>query len=182
MANIQTVFNRHAQKGMPGQLARPNAPYDFDLGVAGVEVRPGDGVYYSASTNKFIKPTTTAARKLVTHIVSYDPTSFNYSFAGAANNTTEVVFDADAIIKIACLGSFFVQAGETLENGDDAIYNQSTGKWIKYAAANPASPVEGDLRPVPFIFYLDPLKTVGDGDIVEVKIPSRIYNFPVQIA
>lgn len=174
MSNIQTSFSKHLQKGLPGQLARANAPYDFDLGVAGVEVKPGQGVYFDG-TSKFILPTSDATRKLVTHIVSYDPTSFNTDIAApSTNNITEVVFAADAIIKLASLGSFFVQAGETVKNGDAAIYNESTGKWIIYA---PSTPTANDLRAVPFVFYLDPLKTVVDTGIVEVKIQSRNYAF-----
>lgn len=172
---IQTSFAKHLQKGLPGMLARPNAPHDYDMGVAGVEVKPGMGVYYSAGTNKWILPTSDATRKLVTHIVSYDPTSFNTDIAApATNNITEVVFAADAIIKLAAFGSFFALAGATLENDDAVIYNESTEKWIKYA---PSTPTANDLRAVPFVAYLDPLQTVADGAIVEIRIPSRSYAF-----
>ena len=175
MPNIQTSFARHLQKGLPGQIARPNAPHDYDLGIAGVEVKPGQGVYYDAGTNKWILPTSDATRKLVTHMVTYDPTSFNTDIAApTTNNITEVVFAADALIKLASFGSFFAQAGETLENDDAVIYNQTTGKWIKYA---PSTPTPNDLRAVPFVAYLDPLKTVADTGIFEIKIPSRNYAF-----
>lgn len=167
MANIQTTFSRYQQKGLPGQLARPNAPYDYDLGVAGVEVKPGQGVYFDG-TSKFILPTSDATRKLVTHIVSYDPTSFNTDIgAPSTNNISEVVFAADAIIKLASLGSFFVQVGESVKNCDALIYNQTTDKWIVYT--------DNDIRPVPFIAYLDPLKTASANDIVEVKVTAANF-------
>ena len=175
MPNIQTTFSKHLQKGLPGMIARANAPHDYDMGVAGVEVEPGMGVYYDAGTNKFIKPTDAATRKLVTHIVSFDPTSFNTDIgAPTTNNITEVVFAADAIIKLASFGSFFGLAGATLENDDAIVFNESTGKWIKYA---PSTPTANDLRAVPFTAYLDPLQTVADGGIFEIKIPSRNYSF-----
>ena len=174
MSNIQTTFSKHLQKGLPGTLARANAPHDYDMGVAAVEVKPGMGVYFDG-TNKFILPTSDATRKLVTHIVSYDPTSFNTDIAApSTNNITEVVFAADAIIKLGAFGSFFVTAGETVKDGDAAIYNQTTERWIKYA---PSTPTANDLRAVPFVFYLDPLKTAANGEIVEVRIPSRNYSF-----
>ena len=167
MSNIQTTFARHLQKGLPGQLARANAPYDYDLGVAGVEVKPGQGVYFDG-TSKFILPTSDVTRKLVTHVVCFDPTSFNTDIgAPTTNNISEVVFAADAIIKLASFGSFFVQVGETVKSSDALIYNQATGKWIVYT--------DNDIRPVPFIAYLDPLKTASDGDIVEVKVTSANF-------
>jgi len=173
---IQTSFSRHLQKGLPGQIARANAPHDYDMGVAGVEVEPGMGVYYDAGTNKFIKPTDVATRKLVTHIVSFDPTSFNTDIAApTTNNITKVVLAADSIIKLAVLGSFFGLAGATIENDDAVVFNESTGKWIKY---EPSTPTANDLRAVPFTAYLDPLQTVADGGIFEIRIPSRNYSFP----
>lgn len=171
MPNVQTTFSRHLQKGLPGQIARANAPHDYDLGVAGVEVKPGQGVYLNPATKKFILPNSDATRKLVSHIVSFDPTSFNTNIgAPVTNNITEVVFAADSIIKLGSFGSFFGQAGATLQDGDAVIYNQTTEKWIKYA---PSTPTANDLRVVPFVAALDPLKTVADTGIFEIKIPSR---------
>ena len=175
MTAFQSVFNRYHQKGQPGQLARANAPHDQDVGVTGVETKPGYGMYYDAGTNKFILPTSDATRKLVTHVVGYGVASPNVDIANpAGNNLTEVIFAVNSIITLACFGSFYVIAGETVENGDAAIFNQTTGRWIKYA---PAAPTANDLRTVPFVFYADPLKTVADGGIVEIKIPSRNYAF-----
>lgn len=178
MANpIQNVYSKHLQKGLPGQLARPNAPFNNDLGQNGVAVVPGDGVYYDAGTNKWILPVSTATRMLVTHIVSFDPTSFNVDIGSpAGNNLTEVSFPIDSIVKLAEFGNFFVVAGETVENGDAAIYNHTTGKWIKYT---PSAPTANDLRKKAFEFYVEPGQTVAADGIVEVRIPTLTYAFPV---
>jgi len=173
---IQQTYSKYQQRGLPGMIARPNAPHDIDRGQAGVEVEPGMGVYYSASTDRFILPVSAATRKLVTHVVSYFPTAYNTDITSpSTNNTSEVVYAIDAIIPLIALGSFLALAGATLENEDAVIYNETTEKWIKY---EPASPTANDLRAVPFVAYLDPGKTAADGDIIEIRHPGRNYSFP----
>jgi hypothetical protein len=173
---VQRNFSKYLQKGLPGQLARPNAPYNRDRGVAGVELKPGDGVLYNSSTNKWVKPTTVEERKLVTHIVTFDPTSFNTDIgAPTTNNISEVTYAVDSVVELLEFGSAFVLVGETVENGDAAIFNETTEKWIKYS---PSAPDTGDLRKKPFVFYIDPLQTIADGGIAEVRIPTHIYSFP----
>ena len=167
MTELQTSYAKRLQKGLPGMLARPNAPRDYDLTIINEEMKPGMGAYYSASDDKWVLPSTDAERELVTHIVSYDPTSNNTDIsAPSTNNLTEVVFDADSIVKMAAFGSFFVLAGETLENGDQVVYNETTEAWIKYDA------VAQDQRKKAFEVYMDPGKTAASGDIIEVRVPS----------
>lgn len=173
---IQRSYARHLQIGQVGDCARPSAPHDFDRGVAGEDLKPGDGVLYVPATDNWFKPTTDAERKLVTHIVTYDKNSINETITSpTTNNITEIVFSAGDMMPLAVFGSFFVLAGETVEDGDAAIYNQTTEKWIKYA---PASATPNDLRKKAFEFYPGPGKTVGDGEIVEVRIHSGNYAFP----
>lgn len=172
---IQTSYATRQQKGLPGQLARPNAPHDFDLGQINEEMEPGMGCYYSASVDKFILPVSAATRLLVTHMVSYYPTSFNTDIAApTTNNISEVVYDADSIVPLAALGNFFGTAGEAIENEDSVIYNETTEKWIKYA---PSSPTANDLRKKVFIAYLDPGTTVADGGIFEIRVCSPNFAF-----
>ncbi|MCK5133218.1 MAG: hypothetical protein KAR40_13835 [Candidatus Sabulitectum sp.] len=172
---LQKDYAKKLQIGQVGSNARPSAPWDIDRGVAGVELKPGDGVFYDAATNRYIKPTTADTRKLVTHIVTFNSNSFNTDIAvPSTNNTSEVVFAIGAVMPLAVLGSFFVLAGETVEAGDAAIFNESTGKWIKYSPIGSAA----DLRKKAFEFYLDPGATKGDGEIVEVRIPTLNYAFP----
>lgn len=176
MNNIQTTYSKHQQIGMVGECARVSAPYDIDRGVAGVELRPGEGVYYDPSTNKYIKPVSDATRKLVTHIVSFNKNNFNFDIAApTTNNLTEIVFSVDDVMPLAAFGSFFVLAGETVEDEDAAIFNESTGKWIKYA---PSAANANDLRRKAFIFKVAPGSTVADGAIVEVRVASPNYSFP----
>jgi len=173
---IQRTYSYSQQIGQVGEIARPSAPYDTDMGIAGVELKPGQGVYYDAATGKYILPTDEATRKLVTHIVSFNSNDYNTDIGSpTTNNLTEVVFDADEVIKkLVPFGSVFVLAGETLEDQDAVIYNEATGKWIKYA---PAGPSANDLRKKTFTVYLEPGKTVGDGEIVEVKAATPNYGF-----
>ena len=174
---IQTDFARHQQIGQVGEIARPSAPFDIDRGVAGVELKPGMGVYYDSGNDNWILPTSDATRKLVTHVVSFNKNSFNTDIAApTTNNLTEVVFAIGTMMPLVDLGSVFVLAGETLESQDAVIYNQTTEKWIKYA---PASPTANDLRKKVFTAYVDPGKTVADGEIVEIKVSSRNYAFPL---
>lgn len=175
MVQIQQDYSYHQQIGQIGGCARPSAPWDIDRGAAGVELLPGDGVYYDAANDNWIKPVDAATRKLVTHIVSFNANSFNFDIASpSTNNISKVVFAIDDVVPLASFGSFFVLAGETVEVGDAAIFNETTGKWIKYT---PAAATANDLRKVPFSFYVDPKKTVASGEIVEVKIPTPNYAF-----
>lgn len=175
MPPIQKTYSKHLQRGQVGQNARPSAPWDIDRGVAGVEIKPGQGVFYNPATNRYILPTSAATRKLVTHIVTFNSNSFNTDIAvPSTNNQSEVVFAIGAVMPLAVLGSFFVLAGETVEAGDAAIFNESTSKWIKYSPIGSAA----DLRKKAFEFYLDPGATAGDGEIVEVRIPTANYAFP----
>ena len=174
--SIQATYSYSQQKGLPGQCARPNAPWDQDLQIVNEIVSPGMGVFYSASDDAFVLPTSEAERLLVTHIVSFDPTSSNEANALlAGNNNSEVVFAADSVAPLACFGSFFVLAGDTLENEDPVVYNETTESWIKY---EPSSPTANDIRKVAFTVYMDPNATAADGDIIEVRIPSRNYSVP----
>ncbi len=172
---IQTSFAYHQQIGQVGAIARPNAPHDIDLGVAGVEILPGQGVYYDAGTDAWILPVSAATRKLVTHVVSFNSNAYNTDIAvPTTNNASRVVYAAGDLMPLVSFGSVFVLAGETVESEDSAIYNETTEKWIKYT---PASATPNDLRKTPFKFYLPPNKTAADGEIVEIKVPSPNYSF-----
>ena len=172
---LQKDYAKHLQRGQVGSNARPSAPWDVDRGIAGVELKPGEGVYYDPTGNNWIKPVSAETRKLVTHIVSFNSNSFNTDIGSpSTNNISEIIFAIGAVMPLAVLGSFFVLAGETVETGDAAIFNETTGKWIKYSPIGSSA----DLRKKAFEFYLDPGATAGDGEIVEVRIPTANYAFP----
>ena len=173
---IQRNFSYHQQPGQVGEIARQSAPYNIDQGVAGVELKPGEGVYY-VSGSDWIKPVSEATRELVTHVVGFNKNLLNTDIAApSTNNISEVVFAVGVIMPLIELGSVFVIAGETVESKDAAIFNETTGKWIKYS---PSSPTANDLRKKPFTFYVDPGKTVVDGGIVELRVPLLNFGFLV---
>jgi hypothetical protein len=178
MVLMQQTYSRHLQRGVPGLIARPNAPYDYDEGVAGVQLVPGDGVYHDAATDTWIKPVSAATQKLVTHIVSFNASNMNADIVSPiGNNTTQVVYAiGQKIDKLAALGSFWVVVGEAVKTGDPAVYNYTTGRWVKY---NPTTPTANDLRRKEFTFYLDPKtpQTIANGVAVEVRVGSMIHNF-----
>lgn len=174
VTQIQSDYAYHQQAGQVGDIARPIAPCNIDQGIAGVELKPGDGVYYVSGSN-WIKPVDAATRKLVTHIVGFNANSFNQVISSpTTNNNTEVIFAIGDIVKLLEFGSAWVLAGETVESQDAAIYNESTGKWIKY---NPSAPDASDLRKKAFTFYLPPGLTADDGELVEVRINTENYSF-----
>lgn len=169
MPNIQTIYSKKLQLGQVGAVARPSAPYDIDKGIAGVEMKPGQGCYFDTVTDKFILPVDAATRKLVTHTVSFNQNSFNTDIGSpSGNNLSEVVFAVGDVMPLLDLGSTFVIAGETVKNGEAAIFNEATGKWIKYATVVAI----GDVRKKAFRFHLEPGKTAADGEIVEIKVPT----------
>lgn len=171
---IQKDYAYHQQAGQVGDIARPIAPCNIDQGIAGVELKPGDGVYY-VSGSDWIKPVDDATRKLVSHVVGFNANSFNQVIGSPlTNNNTEVVFAIGDIVRLLEFGSVWVLAGETVESQDSAIYNESTGKWIKY---NPSAPDASDLRKKAFTFYLPPGVTADDGELVEVRINTENYSF-----
>lgn len=174
VTQTQSDYAYHQQAGQVGDIARPIAPCNIDQGIAGVELKPGDGVYY-VSGSDWILPVDAATRKLVTHIVGFNANSFNQAIAvPLTNNSTEVIFAIGDIVKLIEFGSVWVLAGETVESQDSAIYNESTGKWIKY---NPSAPDASDLRKKAFTFYLPPGVTADDGELVEVRINTENYSF-----
>jgi len=171
---IQKTFSYHQQIGQVGSVARPSAPFDLDRGVAAVDgIKPGMGVYDGGAG--FILPVDAATRALVTHVVSFNKSAVPTDISvPAGNNLTEVVFNTGDVMPLIALGSAFVIAGEAVANGDAAIFNETTGKWIKYA---PAASTPNDLRKKAFSFYLPPGASAGDGDIVEIRVPGLVYSF-----
>jgi len=168
---IQSVYNKYQQKGFVGDLARPIAPYAFDTGIAGVELRPGEGVYYDSTTNKFIKPVDAATRLLVTHIVGTDKGTLQTTIStpAGANSNQEVVIAADTVGKFLLLGAMYVVAGETLEFGDALVFDEAAGDWIK------ATAVTSDATTLPraSIICID-VQGAADGEIVEVRNNGQI--------
>ena len=122
---IQNEYARHQRPGFYGDVSRPVPPSVFDLGQVSVAVKPGSGVLYDATADKWRLPTTNAERLDVTGIVSFDS-------AVVANRDGVIEYPVDTIIKVGVMGHFYAQAGEVLEYGDLVVFDQVAGDWIKY--------------------------------------------------
>lgn len=167
MANIiQSSFNAFQSKGFIGTKVRPDAPFEFDLGVAGEELKPGEGVLYDKATNKFLKPTNAAERLLVTGIVSLDPgvVATATTVPAGGNSDAEVKFAIDTVIKVMIRGSIFVIAGADLEYGDQLVFDEATSDWI----IAPALTADATTLPKSSIVCIE-RKPVLDGALIEVR-------------
>jgi len=135
---IQTNYNRHQSKGFVGTKARPNAPYNFEQGEAGVAVRPGQGVLFDIANQVYVLPTSAVEQLEVTHIVAYEMGTIQTGTAipAGANSDVLVEFAAGDVLKLADEGHFFVTGGETLVPGDEVKYDHATDKWVKHANAD----------------------------------------------
>lgn len=156
---IQRVYNTFQQKGLAGELARANAPFDFDNAVvaAAQTIRPGEGVYLVSS--EWVKPTV-GNEELITHVASFECATVGTAItAPTTNDDLEIVFGAGDIMKALALGSIYVVAGTTVSKGDLAIFDATDDQWDIYTHV-PAAP-----RAAAFVFLNDAV----DGDIVEIR-------------
>lgn len=162
---IQRVYNIFQQIGLVGQLARAGEPNIFDSAesATGVSLVPGDGVYRNTS-GQWIKPVDVATRKLVTHIVSFDTSVVSTPIVSPTTNSIgQIVYAAGSRVKALAIGTLYAIAGEALVTGDKAIYNHSTGRWIKYA------PVAGDITDFRTAVFEAVSPAAADGDIFELR-------------
>ena len=123
---VQKTYRRHQRAGFYGDVARPMPPCVFDLGQVSEAVKPGDGVLYDASDDKWRLPTTDAERLEVAGIVSFDS-------AVTPNSEGAIEFAANSVVKVGVVGHFFAKAGEALAYGDLVVYDEGDGDWIKYS-------------------------------------------------
>lgn len=172
MPPIQSAFNKKQQRGFVGALARPNSHFMVERGQAGVELRPGDGVYFDASTDRWIKPVDTATRLLVTGVVTFE-TGLQSTLAGGvpagANSDQELVFAVDGQIRVMTSGDIFVLAGAALERDQSLVFAQVDSDWVLAPAGN-ASAI---LNPRKTITCVD--NAVADAGIAIVRLGSINY-------
>ena len=122
---IQDSYSRHQRAGFYGDVARPVPPCIFDVGQVAVAVKPGAGVLYDATDDKWRLPTTMEERLDVSGIVGFDS-------AVKGNSDGVIEFVADSTIKVGVMGHFYAKAGEALTYGDLVVYDEVDGDWIKY--------------------------------------------------
>ena len=173
MSNLQSTYSRQQQRGYVGGIANATAPYMIRRGIAGVAVKPGDGVYYDASTDKWIKPTSAATRLLVTGVVTSEQGSLATAVSGGipsgSNSPSEVVFAANSSIRIMTEGYIFIMAGAALEMDAGLVYDQTAGDWI----AAPTATASLIASPRRAITVEDEL--TSDGGIFAARIGSLNY-------
>ncbi len=166
--SIQRQYNRYQQLGIVGALARPNSPHIVERGQVGVEVRPGEGVYYDASTNRWIKPTNTATRLLVTGIVTFEQGTVQSAVSGGtpagANSDQELVFAAGSSVRIMTAGDIYLLAGAALERDGGLVFAQADNDWVAAPTAT-ASLIASPRKSINVI-----TDQVADGDIFIARI------------
>lgn len=123
---IQDRYTAHQRRGFHGDVARPVPPCIYDTGRVSVAVRPGYGVLYDPTQDRWRLPTTDAERLEVTGIVGFDS-----SVVG--NSDGQIEYAAGAVVKIGVMGHFYAEAGEALEYGDPVVFDQDDGDWIRYS-------------------------------------------------
>ena len=165
---IQSQYNRYQSRGLVGQLARPeNNTYYYDVATAGVELKPGYGVYLdtvggSPTVGNWILPADDTApnANLVTHVVSFEQTNLNTPLAAVVGNAnSEVVFPADTpAVKALANGAIYVTAGEDVLRGQALQFNVTTFTYGLISDATTAK--------VAFIALAD----APTGEIVPVRV------------
>ena len=135
---VQVQYDINPQIGYPGGLAEPERPYAFTNGIINVpsaatrKPRPGDGVFYDQSENRWAVPTSDAEARLVRGILSYrlDTVQSVLSATPAgANSNSYIEYDDNDPVRIGIFGTFFIVAGEALEYDDRLIWDRTDGKW-----------------------------------------------------
>ena len=136
MTPVQSNYERYAQLGYPGDLARPEEPHAFHEGVFHVSSgstrpRPGYAVYYNESENAFSLPGA-AHLNLVCGVASFDPglVAGRGSIPSGANSDSFIEFSDGDPAKVGVFGSFWGIAGEDMEYGDRLTFGTSpSSKW-----------------------------------------------------
>ena len=112
-------------------------PYAYDTGrlnvpTSGRKARPGDGVYWNATANRFQVPTTDAQELLVLGIVAYDVGTVQSTLGTTPtteNSDQFIQYDDDDVIKVAVLGTFYLIAGGAVEYGNILRHQNDDYKW-----------------------------------------------------
>lgn len=137
---LQREFGRYPGRGYPGDLARPDEPHAFDIGLARVPAggrapRPGDAVYYDEVNDRFAVPTNAAQQRAVIGIVSYDPGKVAGTVSPLPDDGNSDVFveyaDGEEI-KVGVLGTFWVTAGSAMKYGQPCSMATDDFKWDSY--------------------------------------------------
>ncbi len=161
---IQRVYNKYQSKGQVGQVSRPEQPFTLESNgiVAGVEVKPGYGVYRDNADGKYKLPTNATEQSFVVGAVHFKPATINTAInAPTLNNDGEIVIPANSNFELFTEGHMYVVAGATVRAGQvAATATDGSGKWIvgNTASANPVVFEEAG----------------NNGDVVSVRFNGQI--------
>ena len=157
---IQRVYNKYQGKGQVGQVSRPEQPFTLESNgvVAGVELKPGYGVYRDNADGKYKLATDATTQGFVVGAVHFKPATINSAITSPTlNNDGEIVIPANANFELFTEGHMYVVAGATVRAGQVAVSaTDGSGKWIvgTTASANPVifeeAGVNGDVVSVRF--------------------------------
>ena len=139
---VQRQFQRYPGLGYPGDLARPEEPHAFDLGLAhvpanGRKPQPGDAVYYDEAENAFAVPTDAAQVRAAVGIVSFDPGVIQQARAGGvptgSNSDQFVQFEDGDPIKVCIAGTVWILAGSAMKYGQLVQWDSGNNNFEVYA-------------------------------------------------
>ena len=131
MQTVQSQYGIQFQPGQVGQLAQTdNKIQAQDVYLAGVEIKPGQGVYLetndsSPNLGRWVLPTSDLDASKVTHIVAYDLVSPS----AVSDNMREIVFAAGSRVPAWYVGSVYVNVGTDVKAGQTVIYDKASEKW-----------------------------------------------------
>ena len=128
---IQTSYSVNPEGNYAGLIARPNEPTSLDFGriyvpaaATGVSIpKPGMGVYYDRTRQRFALPTDVATARAVIGIIHY-----RRSEIGDVG-TDEITFENDDEIEVGVLGTYWVNVQNATRYGDRLAMNTSTGTF-----------------------------------------------------
>lgn len=167
----------YQSEGYVGTIARPVPQACFEEGRAhvpsgGTSIKPGFGLVYDQSENKFKEPTTTAEELAVVGVCSYDLRAIPTTLATTptnSNSNQSVEFADDKLLRVCIEGVMYLKAGQAIEFGDLLRFDRSADDWVKITAPTAVSGI-------PRLSVVCLSKSAADGDLFHGRItlaPSR---------
>ena len=160
---VQNAFNVNPEVGYLGQCSRPGSPKATEAGVLSVPAaatripRPGDALFWHATSDAWRIPTSAAQSLLVTALLTY-----RVDTVQGADSILQFVDGAE--IEVATMGFYFVQAGTAIEPQSNVHWDRSDYKYNTFARQTAVA----DLLPVPFTYH--GRTAAADEDIIEISL------------
>ena len=135
---VQNAFNVNPEVGYLGQCSRPGSPKATEAGVLSVPSgatripRPGDALFWHATSDAWRIPTSAAQSLLVTALLTY-----RVDTVQGADSILQFVDGAE--IEVATMGFYFVQAGNAIEPQSNVHWDRSRTTSTTPLPARPLS-------------------------------------------